>query len=332
MSPSAVPHKPRVFCLYPVDESVKEYAEQHFDFTTCDDPRIDTWREEGEAVMARSNLITPADVKRMGPAFKYVGKHGVGVDSIAVKELEERGIKTMNTPGVNAGAVAELALTLSLCLARNVAAIDRRIRSGETVTKADGGSTGFQLSGKTLGLVGGGNIGFELGKMFHGAFGAKIVVYDPHLHPTMVQKWSDLLSSSHFSRVDTLDEMLQVSDVVSIHVPLLDSTRDLIHEAQLRKMKPTALLINTARGGIVNEAALLKALNEGWITGAGIDAWATEPPSTKDNGELIAHPRVLSTPHIGAASLDVITITAFAVLDHLIEAFRGDPLRDVVKV
>ncbi|WVW86491.1 hypothetical protein I302_108539 [Kwoniella bestiolae CBS 10118] len=332
MSPSAVPHKPRVFCLYPIDDSVREYAEQHFDFTCEPDPKVKSWREEAEAVMVRSNTITPSDVKVLGPAFKFVGKHGVGVDAIAVKELKERGITVMNTPGVNASAVAELALTMSLCLARDVAQIDRRIRSGETVTKAEGGLTGFQLTGKTLGLVGGGNIGYQLGKMFHGAFGAKVVVYDPHLHPSMVQKWSDLLSSSHFTRVGTLGKMLEVSDVVSIHVPLLESTRNLIGEDELRKMKKSALLINTARGGIVNEEALLRALEEGWITGAGIDAFSIEPPTSKDFGRLISHPRVLSTPHIGAASLDVIRITALAVIDHLVEAFRGEQLRDVVSV
>ncbi|WWC95057.1 hypothetical protein V866_001909 [Kwoniella sp. B9012] len=330
MSPAAVPHKPRVFCLYPVDDSVKEYAERYFDFTCEPNTKVKLWREEAEAVMVRSNKITPEDVKMLGPAFKFVGKHGVGVDAIAVKELKERGIRVMNTPGVNASAVAELALTMSLCLARDVAQIDRRIRSGETVTKAEGGSTGFQLTGKTLGLVGGGNIGYQLGKMFSGAFDAKVVVYDPHLHPSMVQKWSDLLASSHFTRVNTLDEMLEVSDVVSIHVPLLESTKDLIGEDQLKKMKKSALLINTARGGIVNEGALLKALEQGWITGAGIDAFSIEPPTAKDFGKLMAHPRVLSTPHIGAASLDVIRTTALAVVDHLVEAFAGDRLRDVV--
>ncbi|WWC64905.1 uncharacterized protein I303_107519 [Kwoniella dejecticola CBS 10117] len=332
MSPAAVPHKPRVFCLYPVDDSVKEYAEQWFDFTCEPNPQVSRWREEAEAVMVRSNKVTPSDVKQLSPAFKYVGKHGVGVDAIAVKELNAKGIKVMNTPGVNASAVAELALTLSLCLARDVAQIDRRIRSGETVTKADGGSTGFQLTSKTLGLVGGGNIGYQLGKMFYGAFNAKVIVYDPHLHPSMSQKWAELLPASHFQRVNTLDEMLAASDVVSIHVPLLESTTNLIGEEQLRKMKKTALLINTARGGIVNEDALLKALEEGWIAGAGIDAFSIEPPTSKDFGGLINHPRVISTPHIGAASLDVIRITALAVVDHLVEAFRGDEPRDVVTI
>ncbi|WWC92010.1 uncharacterized protein L201_006964 [Kwoniella dendrophila CBS 6074] len=332
MSPSAVPHKPRVFCLYPIDDSVKEYAERYFDFTCEPDPRVNQWKEQAEAVMVRSNKITPSDVKSLNPGFKFVGKHGVGVDAIAVRELSEKGIRVMNTPGVNASAVAELALTLSLCLARDVASIDRRIRSGEVVSKAEGGLKGFQLSGKTLGLIGGGNIGYQLGKMFYGSFESKIIVYDPHLHPSMIQKWSDLLPSSHFKRVDNLDDLLKESDVVSIHVPLLDSTKDLINEEQLKKMKKSSILINTARGGIVNEDALFKALEKGWITGAGIDAFSIEPPSKENFGKLIDHPRVLSTPHIGAASLDVIRITALAVVEHLVEAFRGDELRDVVKL
>jgi phosphoglycerate dehydrogenase-like enzyme len=146
-----------------------------------------------------------------------------------------------------------------------------------------------------LGLVGGGNIGYQLGKMFSGAFGSKVIIYDPHLLPHVEKKWNDLLPSTHFRRVDSLEELLKAADVVSIHVPLLESTTDLIDEQQLRCMKPSSVLINTARGGIVNERALLRALSEGWILGAGIDAYAIEPPTLQDYSGLIGHPRVVST-------------------------------------
>ncbi|KAL7418353.1 hypothetical protein Q5752_006811 [Cryptotrichosporon argae] len=153
MSPAAVIPQPRLFCLYEVDPAVIECASRIFDF------------------------VTPEDVKRRGPQLKYVGKYDVGVDAIAVKELQDQGVVVMNTPGVNVSQRrAELTLTLALCTAHHMPQIDRRIRSGDTVTKADGGSTGFQLTGCTLGLVGGGNIGYQLGRMFAGAFGAKVIV------------------------------------------------------------------------------------------------------------------------------------------------------------
>ncbi|EIW72046.1 hypothetical protein M231_07643 [Tremella mesenterica] len=331
MSPAAVPHKPRVFSLYPLEPSVIEYGSQFFDLTVPGDPDWKNWREEAEAVMVRSNVIDADDVAKFGPGLKFVGKHGVGIDQLAAKEIRSKGVIIMNTAGVNATAVAELALALTMTLARNIPAIDRRIRSGATVDKNAEGAVGIQLTGRTFGIVGGGNIGYTLGKMLYGAFGAQIYLYDPVLSPTMAQKWADLLPSSKLIRVDNVDDMMPHIDVLSLHVPLIESTRGIIGEKQLKAMKPTAIVVNTARGGVVDEAALLKALKEKWISAAGIDAYAIEPPHVDNYSELIAQERVVSLPHIGAASLDVIRITAIAVLDHLKDAFAGNP-RDIVTV
>lgn len=196
---------------------------------------------------------------------------------------------------LKASAVAELALTLALSVARNVPQIDRRIRAGEIVTKKEAGESGLQLTGRTLGLIGGGNIGFVLGKMFHGAFGSRIIVYDPHLSASTENAWKDAIPCDKFTRVSTLGELLEQSDVVSVHVPLLDSTRDMIGEKELRRMKASAILINTARGGIVNEDALAVALDQGVILGAGLDAHSIEPPHLQNFERLIKHPRVVTT-------------------------------------
>ncbi|RSH87415.1 hypothetical protein EHS25_003325 [Saitozyma podzolica] len=316
MSPAAVPVKPRVFALYYLEPSVVEHARTLFDFTAFNEPGSKNWRSDAEGIMVRSENITEDDVAKLGPGVKYVVKHGVGTDLLAMKALKERGVTVMNTAGVNAGAVAELALALMMTLARNIPAIDRRVRAGHTVDKAAEGAIGIQLTGRTLGIVGGGNIGYTLAKMFHGAFGGKIYLFDPYLSPASAQKWADLLPTSHFQKVERVDDMLPHIDVLSLHVPLLDSTRGLIGEKQLRAMKK-------------NEEALTKALDEGWIAAAGIDAYAIEPPTLAAYPNLVTHDRVLSTPHIGAASLDVIRLTAMSVIDHLHEAFSGKPLRDV---
>jgi D-3-phosphoglycerate dehydrogenase len=191
--------------------------------------------------------------------------------------------------------VAELALALTMTLARNIPAIDRRVRAGHTVDKAAEGAIGIQLTGRSLGIVGGGNIGYTLAKMFHGAFGGKIYLFDPYLSPLSAQKWADLLPASHFQKVERVDDMLTHIDVLSLHVPLLDSTRGLIGEKQLRAMKKSAILINTARGGVVDEEALTRVLDEGWIAAAGIDAYAIEPPTLAAYPKLVTHDRVLST-------------------------------------
>lgn len=348
--------RPRVFSLYDLDEETRAYASSLFDLTCPGDEGWDKWYTEAEGIMVRSQKLPPSEVAKIGPRLKFVSKHGVGYDSIDVKGLQARGVVVTNTPGVNvscflkdcrvdpyqASAVAELALTLALTVARNVSFIDREIRAGKTITKAEGGTSGHQLTGRTLGLVGGGNIGYALGKMFYGAFGARVVVYDPYLSPTQQALWEESLPPNKFRRVSQLDDMLREADVVSLHVPLLDATRDLISVRELGMMKKTAILINTARGGIVNEEALLQALVDGSIMGAGLDAFSIEPPTLHDFPGLISHPRVVTTlvhvtilandsPHIGAASLDVIAQTARSVVEHLHDAFSGN-VRDAIVV
>jgi D-3-phosphoglycerate dehydrogenase len=191
--------------------------------------------------------------------------------------------------------VAELALSLMLALSRNIAAIDRRIRSGVQVSKAQEGSIGMQLHSRSFGIIGGGNIGLYLAKMIRGAFDGEIYLFDPVLSPANAQRWAELVPTAHLHRASHLGEILPHVDVLSLHVPLLPSTRDLIGEAELRSMRPHAILVNTARGGIVNEDALLKALDEGWIAAAGIDAYEREPVVLADYPKLIAHDRVIST-------------------------------------
>lgn len=193
-----------------------------------------------------------------------------------------------------AKSVAELALGLALALSRNIAGIDRMLRAGERVQQTVGAS-GFQLSGKTLGLIGGGNIAYQVGRMFYGAFDSRVIVYDPYMSPTMLEKWQQLLPSNKFSLVKTVSEVTTACDVLSVHVPLIPSTTGIIGEEELSNMRKNALVINTARGGVIDETALVKALNEGWIAGAGVDAFSIEPPHLDDFREIISHPRVIST-------------------------------------
>jgi D-3-phosphoglycerate dehydrogenase len=192
-----------------------------------------------------------------------------------------------------------------LRLARQTPSIDRRIRSGETVNKS-AGWTGQTLFGKTLGVIGkhtpetislyltilgGGNIGLLAAKMFHGAFQGDIILYDPYLRS--LDTWHSVIPPTHVHLVTDLDDLLMTSDIVTIHVPLTPATQDMIGAKQFKTMKSSAILINTARGGIVNEKDLADALSREEIFAAGLDAFVSEPPTLSQYPELCQSDRVL---------------------------------------
>ena len=164
-------------------------------------------------------------------------------------------------------------------VARKVATIDRKIRSGEHVTKLAGWD-GLTIQGRTVGILGGGNIGLAVARMFHYGFGCPILLYDPYLSPAAKSLWESTIPSANFSMVSDLEKgMYPHADIISLHIPLLPSTTDLIGHKQLQLMKPSTILINTARGGIITESDLIEALRSNTIYGAGLDAFVTEPPT-----------------------------------------------------
>lgn len=180
-------------------------------------------------------------------------------------------------------------------VARSIPLIDRKIREGYIVSKEAGGLQGRTLHGSTFGLIGGGNIGFLVGKMFHGAFASRILVYDPYITKEVKAAWKQAINASHLLFVKSLDDLYAESDVISIHVPLLPSTIDLIDHIALVKMKSSAILINCSRGGIVNEKALVEALDLGVIAGCGLDVFKVEPPTSATHSALTKCDRLVMT-------------------------------------
>lgn len=277
-------------------------------------PEIKNWRQDATAVLLRSTTrLASADFSN-APHLKLVVKQGVGVDNIDLKSASSHGIAVHNTPALNSEAVAELALALPLALARRVGEFDRRIRRGEVVKRSE--MLGVSLFRKTVGVVGMGNIGFEVAKKWRGACESKIVVYDP---VAKADAWPDL----PHERVKSLEELLRVSDVVTLHVPLLDSTRGMIGKKELEMMKEGAILVNCARGGIVDEKALVKALKEEIIWGAVLDAVESEPPTLEAYGELLSFDRVILTPHAGAGTADNQSRSGVAAVETLLAVLRG---------
>jgi len=227
-----------------------------------------------------------ADVMDAVPTLKIIAKHGVGVDGIDVAAAEVRGIPVVIAGGANAQSVAEQALALLFGVARSTAWLDRRIRTGHW-DKAS--YAGYELSGKAIGLVGLGAIGrafLNLLTPFH----MTVRLYDPFLRDDDVP--------TGVTRVTSIDDLLSTSDIVSLHCPLTSDNRGMIDAAALGRMKPTAILINTARGELVDQNALVEALRDRTIFGAGLDTFSPEPPPA--DSPLWAFDTLVVSPHVGA--------------------------------
>lgn len=220
--------------------------------------------------------------------LRVIGRHGVGFDSVDVKAAAERGVPVVITPGANKRSVAEHTLAIILALSKNLVESDREMKSGNWEVRHYGKS--FEFEGKTIGFLGLGNIGGELAKMCQG-IGLQIMAYDPFVPD------GDMESRGYTPCHDT-DALLRDCDIVSVHVPLNEETRGMIGWRELNLMKPSALLVNCARGGIVNETDLARALREHVIAGAGLDVFEGEVPET--GGELLSAPNLICTPHMAA--------------------------------
>jgi D-3-phosphoglycerate dehydrogenase len=220
-----------------------------------------------------------ADVIAAAPHLRAIAKYGVGVDNIDLSAAKARGIKVSRTVGANAAAVADYAMALILALSRKLLTIDRRCRAGDW-----GKITTSDVTGGTLGLLGLGAIGKLVAKRAQG-FDMKVLAYDV--------MWDESYAAANGIEFAKPERILREADFISLHMPLLPSTENFIGEAELSMMKPTAVLINTARGGLVDEVALLAALKDGKIGGAGLDAFREEPPAPDwfqlDNVVLGAH-------------------------------------------
>ncbi|GAB1197812.1 hypothetical protein APSETT444_007115 [Aspergillus pseudonomiae] len=304
--PSTAGSKPTVYVLDTFPPKAIEYAKTLFDLVQPQDEEFKNWRQNARALLVRSSYVTADDIASC-PNLIAIGKHGVGIDKINQDACAQRGIKILNTPGANARDVAELVVTLALSVARGIRSITSR-QMLKPVPKET--CNGLALYQKTIGIIGMGNIGRTVAEIFRGGFDANIVAYDAYMP-------EDVWSHIPHTRAKSVDEVLAQADVLSIHVPLTTETRDMISYQQIRAMKPDAILINAARGGIVNEADLTKALSEGYLWGAGLDCHEQEPPSHEKYEALWKNLNVISTPHIGAATSRAQLACATAAVDNL---------------
>ena len=258
-----------------------------------------------DALLVRSSTPVTAESIADAKQLKVIGRAGAGVDTIDVDAATAKGIAVMNAPDGNTLAAAEHALSLLFALARHVPRADAGMKAGEW-PKA--GLTGFELEGKKLGVIGLGRIGSTVARKAQG-IGMDVAAYDPFLPAAAAGKGSVPLKP--------LDELLAKADIVTLHIPRTKETTNLLSEERLRAMKRGAYLVNAARGGLVDEDALLKLLDEGHLAGAALDTFATEP--LQKDSPLRAHPKLILTPHLGASTGEaqqaVSTILARQVID-----------------
>ncbi|KAL3480935.1 hypothetical protein BJX99DRAFT_272610 [Aspergillus californicus] len=300
--------KRTVYLLDTLHPDAVQHAKTLFHVVLPEDKESKSWREHASAVVIRNSYITADDITR-APNLVAIGKHGVGVDKIDQAACMERGIRILNTPGANARDVAELVVALTMTVARSIRSITTRQMIAAVPKESCAGLT---LHKKTIGVIGMGNIGRTVAEIFHRGFDAQLIAYDAFIPSNA---WSHL----PHHRAHSLQEILDQADVITLHIPLTDDTRDLISYAELRQMKPNAILINAARGGIVNEDDLTRVLSEGHLWGVGLDCHEQEPPSVERYGKLWENLNVVSTPHIGAATNTAQRASSMAAVDNLYE-------------
>ncbi len=240
--------------------------------------------EEYDAIVIRSATKLRANILEKAKNLKVVVRAGIGLDNIDLKRAEELGIKVFNTPSATSITVAEYTIGLMFAVARNIPQAYSSMKAHKWEKKL---FTGTELYGKTAGIIGFGRIGREVARR-EIALGMEVIFYDIF----------DIKSDISARQV-TLEELLEKSDYISIHLPLTEKTKNMISYNELKRMKENAVIINVGRGGIINESDLLKVLNEGKLKAAILDVYETEPPT---NYELIDHPRLIPMPHLGASA------------------------------
>lgn len=255
--------------------------------TGLDEPALCQRIGDYDALIVRSKTRVTASVIEAGTRLKAIGRAGIGVDNIDVAAATERGIVVFNTPDANATTTAELALAHLLSLSRHLPQADRSVRRGEW---KPGDFVGTELAEKTVGVVGFGTIGRIVARRCL-AFRMRVLAFDPYVVPDVIRETG--------AEPTDLDSLLASSDYVTLHCPLNDATRNLLDASRLAKMKRGARIINCARGGLVDETALVEALASGHLAGAALDVYAKEPPGASP---LLALDNVVLTPHVGAST------------------------------
>ncbi|KAF2801079.1 phosphoglycerate dehydrogenase [Melanomma pulvis-pyrius CBS 109.77] len=275
---------------------------------------------EYEALIVRSETKVTAELLAAAKKLKVVARAGVGVDNVDVVAATKHGIIVVNSPSGNINAAAEHTIALMMAVARNIGEASASIKAGKWERSR---LVGIEAKGKTLAIVGLGKVGLTVARIANG-FGMRLIAYDPYANPTLAAAASVTLRTS-------LAEILKEADFLTLHTPLIASTRGMIAASELATMKKTAVILNVARGGMIDETALVEALDAGTIAGAGIDVFTSEPPQADSTASrLIAHPKVVATPHLGASTKEAQENVSIDVCEQVVSILSGELPRSAV--
>jgi D-3-phosphoglycerate dehydrogenase / 2-oxoglutarate reductase len=274
---------------------------------------------EYSAIVVRSQTKITSKVIEAAKQLKVVGRAGVGVDNVDVDTATRRGVIVMNTPGGNTVSTAEHAFSLLVSIARNIPQADASMNAGKWDRKS---FEGVELHGKTIGIFGMGRIGTEIARRVI-AFGMRAIAYDPYLSPSRAR-------SLQVELFEDLDQVLAQSDFVTMHMPLTAETKHLINAERIAKMKRGARIVNCARGGLIDEQALLEALQSGQIAAAALDVYETEPPPA--DFALRALPNIVFTPHLGASTAEAQESVGIEIAESIRSVLLEGVIRNAVNV
>ena len=269
-----------------------------------------------DAVVVRLFPVGDAELVA-APRLKLVAKHGAGLDNIDCAAAARRGVPVIYTPGANSNAVAEHALGLLLALARNTSSADAMLRSAKPYQKEQ--FLGLELSGKTLGIIGLGRIGTRVARKAHG-LEMRVIAYDPYIDRGAHQ--------GPAAFVDSLEELLAGADFVTLHVPLTAETRHMIDAGALALLKPSSRVVNTSRGGVIDETALSEALQAGTLAGAALDVFEEEPLAV--DHPLTRTPNTLITPHVSGLTTEAMAAVSEQVAHGVIDVLHGRMPQDLL--
>jgi lactate dehydrogenase-like 2-hydroxyacid dehydrogenase len=320
--------RPTVIVTRRLPEAVERELVKDFDARLNRDDRPLGADGLAEALRSADGLLTTvtdkvtAEVLATEPRrTRIVANFGVGFNNIDVEAAKARGIAVSNTPDVLTDATADLAITLLLMVARRTGEGERHLRGGQWTGWRPTHMMATHVTGKTLGLVGMGRIARAVARRAHHGFGMKVIYHDPYPPPP------DVAAALGAEPRAELDQVLQEADFVSLHCPATPETRHLMNRERLARMRPEAFLVNTARGDVVDEAALVEALQQKKIAGAGLDVFEREPEVTR---ALLDMENVVLLPHLGSATRETRVAMGMRALENLRLFFGGKPLRDRV--
>jgi lactate dehydrogenase-like 2-hydroxyacid dehydrogenase len=320
--------RPRVVVTRRLPEPVEREIVKDFDATLNTDDRplgpeaLQRALQSADALLCTVTDRLTDEVLSVEPRrVRLLANFGVGFNHIDVEAAKRYGLAVSNTPDVLTDATADLAMTLLLSVTRRAGEGERHVRAGEWTGWRPTHMLGTQVSGKTLGLVGMGRIARAVAKRAHHGFDLKIIFHDPYPPP------ADVARSLGAEPRERLEQVLEEAHFVSLHCPATPETRHLMNAERLARLKPGAYLINTARGDVVDEAALVAALRSGRLAGAGLDVFEREPQLSP---ELLAMENVVLLPHLGSATRETRVAMGLRALENLRLFFQGQPLRDKV--